>query len=287
MPYDVAVAYRIYPVVAKPAIPLPYSDDKLKLSEVCLKSFKESLGSLRVKVFAILDACPPEYEVMFKKYFKEEDLELIKLNRTGNQATFKMQLDLLLSQDVAPVVYLAEDDYLYVPGAFARMTQFLQASEDVDFISPYDHPDCYRLGLHNTPKWLRVYAGRHWRTAASTCLTFLTRKKTLQETADVFRSYCSRNSDASVWLSLTKGAPLRPHSLIRYLGSEMLSARVVVKAWMYCWKQILFGRRRTLWAPIPAIATHLDARGLSPGRDWECLMTQQGQEIAFSTGVRV
>lgn len=285
MTYDVAVAYRIYPVVAKPAIPLPYGDDKLKLSEVCLKSFKESLGSLRVKIFAILDGCPPEYERIFRKYFKEEDLELIKLNRSGNQATFTMQLDLLLGQRIAPVVYFAEDDYLYLPETFAMMVQFLQSSEDVDFISPYDHLDCYRLALHDRPKCLRVYAGRHWRTAASTCLTFLTRKKTLEQTAEVFRSYSGRNFDASIWLSLTKGAPLRPDSLIKYLASESLSARVVVKAWIHCWKQILFGQKRMLWIPIPGLATHLDAQSLSPGTDWESFMAQHAREIALS-GVR-
>jgi hypothetical protein len=45
---DLAIAYRIYPRVAKPAVALPFSDDKLRLSEICLRSFKESLGGLRV-----------------------------------------------------------------------------------------------------------------------------------------------------------------------------------------------------------------------------------------------
>ena len=59
--HDLAVAYRIYPSVSRPALGLPFSDDKYRLSEICLHSFKESLGSLRVKVWAILDGCPPEY----------------------------------------------------------------------------------------------------------------------------------------------------------------------------------------------------------------------------------
>ena len=42
--YDLAVAYRIYPGVSK--VPPVFSQDKLKLAEFCLKSFKDSLGDL-------------------------------------------------------------------------------------------------------------------------------------------------------------------------------------------------------------------------------------------------
>ena len=47
---DLAIAYRIYPGISK--IPPIYSDDKFKLSELCLRSFKQSLGGLRVKIWA-------------------------------------------------------------------------------------------------------------------------------------------------------------------------------------------------------------------------------------------
>ena len=42
-------------------------DDKSKLSELCLKSFKDSLGSLKVRMFVLLDDCPPSYEDLFKQ----------------------------------------------------------------------------------------------------------------------------------------------------------------------------------------------------------------------------
>ena len=65
--YDVAVAYRIYPKISKkPAI---FSNDKYKLGEFCLKSFKNSLGSLKVKIIAILDNCPSNYEYLFNRMF--------------------------------------------------------------------------------------------------------------------------------------------------------------------------------------------------------------------------
>ena len=40
--YDLTVAYRIYPEISRS--PAVFSSDKYKLSEFCLKSFKESLG---------------------------------------------------------------------------------------------------------------------------------------------------------------------------------------------------------------------------------------------------
>jgi hypothetical protein len=63
--YDLVIAYRIYPKVAKPAQGLPFSQDKLMLAEICLRSFKEALGGLRVKLWALLDGCPNEYADLF------------------------------------------------------------------------------------------------------------------------------------------------------------------------------------------------------------------------------
>ena len=202
--YDIAVAYRIYPKVAKPAQSLPFGDDKLRQAEICLRSFRDSLGSLRVKLWAILDGCPREYRELFQRYFAPADLVLIEADGIGNRATYAKQLDILLAQCDAEYVYFAEDDYLYLPGQFPLMLQFLCAGQDVDFVTPYDHPECYYLALHREPKWLRVFEGHHWRTAASTCLTFLTRKSTLAKYEKVLRTYARRNDDCPMWLSLTK-----------------------------------------------------------------------------------
>jgi hypothetical protein len=271
---DVAIAYRIYPKVAEDAVPLPFSDDKLRLSEVCLKSFKESLAGLRVKVWVLLDSCPPEFAELFKKYFCPEELILLNLEGAGNEATFRKQLDILLTQQDAEVVYFAEDDYFYIAGQFRAMIDFLLAYEDVDFVSPYDHLDCYTMDLHRQPKWLRVQGGRHWRTAASTCLTFLTRRKTLRETQTVFRNYKRRSFDCSLWLSLTKRRVFNPLFFCRHLIREPYFCKIIVKSWLYCWRQILIGKRRTLWVPIPGVATHLSVHALSPNIDWPSLMQQ-------------
>jgi hypothetical protein len=272
--YDLAVAYRIYPRVSAPALDLRLGDDKYRLSEMCLRSFKESLGSLRVKMWAILDGCPPEYEGLFRKYFDDSQLVVLKLEGVGNKRTFATQIELLLDQPDADLVYFAEDDYFYLAHQFSSMIEFLRSDPGVHFLSPFDHLDCYRLALHQTPKWIKIYAGRHWRTASSTCLTFLTRKVTLARHQAVFQSYVRGNFDCSLWLSLTKERVYNPLFLIRSLLGDRFEWKIIVKAWLHCWRQILLGKKLKLWVPIPAIATHLDKRSLSPGVDWRGHMAE-------------
>jgi hypothetical protein len=277
--YDLAVAYRVYPKVSPPARTLPFGDDKLALAEACLRSFRDSLGPLRVKLWAVLDTCPPAYTAVFRRYFPASDLEIVPLEKAGNTATFSRQIDILLAQQAAELVYFAEDDYFYLPGQFAEMPEFLQRHSDVDFVSPYDHPDCYRLPLHRGSKLLRAAGARHWRTAASTCLTFLTRRRTLAEYERVFRSYARGNFDCSMWLSLTKHRVRNPLAALRFLAHNDFAWKIFAKAWLFAGPQIAFGRRSSLWVPVPAIATHLDSAGLAPGVNWIAALERSRAEL--------
>ena len=275
--YDLAVAYRIYPQVAKPAQSLPFGDDKLRQAEICLRSFRNSLGGLRTKVWAILDGCPPEYQGLFERYFSAEDLILISTNAIGNRGTFRKQIEILLGQQDSENVYFAEDDYLYLRGQFPLLLNFLHHGRDVDFVTPYDHYDCYCLDLHRAPKWLAVFADHHWRTAASTCHTFLTRKATLAKYENVFRA-CSRGCSAcEMWLSLTKRRVFNPLAMLKYFARREFYRRVLPKAWLFCWRQILFGKAAKLWIPVPGIATHLSAGLMSPGVDWLASMREEAE----------
>jgi len=275
--YDLAVAYRIYPKVSK--VPPVFSNDKFKLAELCLKSFKESLGSLKVKVFALLDNCPDEYTGLFKKYFSEEDLELIAIPGKGNLATFGMQIQLLLEQTAAEFVYFAEDDYYYFPNQMENMIGFMRDNNDVDFITPYDHLDHYTGGLHDHTREVKAFADRHWMTSSCTCLTFLTTKKILSETAEIFKSYCTGNSDAALWLSITKCRMFDPAILLKYITPERWVYRYYRASWRRGWKQIIFGRAYKLWAPIPTIALHMENRYMSPTFDWETILSNEARKL--------
>jgi len=267
--YDLAVAYRIYPRVSK--IPAMFPDDKFQLAKVCLRSFRQSLGDLRVKMFVLLDGCPPEFDEIFTASFDTEDLELIHLEGIGNRQTFSRQIDILLQQHSAEAVYFAEDDYFYLPDQFESMLRFLQSAPDADFITPYDHPDYYALPLHAGQQEKREIGGQSWRTAASTCLTFLTTRKMLAKNQRVFRTYAYGNPDVSLWLSLTKQAVFDPAIARKCLSQRVALGGFVALSWLYGWPQILGGAQRKIWVPKPSIATHTEERFLAPGVGWERL----------------
>jgi hypothetical protein len=280
---DLVIAYRIYPSVADAAVGLSFGKNKLQLSEACLRSLKHSLGNLRVKIWALLDGCPSEYQDLFRKYFDEADLNLIPLPGVGNQATFAKQIEILLHQQESEIVYFAEDDYLYLPDQFRCMVDFLIEHENVHFVSPYDHLDYYTMALHHSPQLSMPFGGRKWRTVASTCLTFLTRRKTLAETESVFRGFKRRSLDCSLWLSLTKKRVFNPFFFAGHLFRDSLFSKIIFKSWLYFWPQILFGRKWRLWAPVPAVATHLDANALAPNVDWHALMEQSKERPAAAS----
>jgi hypothetical protein len=270
--YDLAVAYRIYPRVSK--IPALFPKDKFRLARACLRSFRESLGNLQVKMFVLLDGCPKEFDDIFTECFERPDLELIRLDGVGNRQTFSKQIDVLQQQQCAEAVYFAEDDYFYLPGQFEKMLNFLRTVPEADFISPYDHPDYYTLPLHVGPHEERQIDGQSWRTAASTCLTFLTTKKTLSENRRILRTYACGNPDVSLWLSLTKQAVFDPEIVRKCLAQRAALGGFVAISWLYGWPQILSGARRKIWVPIPSIATHTEKRFLAPGVDWEPLFEE-------------
>jgi hypothetical protein len=95
---DLAVAYRIYPGI--PKSPAFFSTDKLRLSEMGLQSFKTSLGKLRVKIWAILDGCPPEYEGLFRQTSQDQELEILSLDNRCRRTASSTCLTFLTSREI-------------------------------------------------------------------------------------------------------------------------------------------------------------------------------------------
>lgn len=273
--FDLAVAYRIYPGISK--TPAFFSNDKLKLSELCLKSFKRSLGDLRVKIWALLDGCPAEYEELFLEVLGDAHLEIIRLGGVGNLSTFSLQIDLLTKQTVAPYVYFAEDDYFYLPNGLSTMLTFMREHCDVDFVTPYDHPDSYYTSSRFERHQVRPFGDRYWRTASSTCLTFLTSRQKLVATESMFRSYCKGNMDCPIWLSLTQKGEL---ANLRVHWNDTFRLKTWAKTWIWGYRALLFGRRCRLWVPMPTLATHMESSGLSPLIDWQSLFLQSQEAEA-------
>jgi hypothetical protein len=261
---DLAIAYRIYPGVSK--TPAFFPADKFRLSEMCLHSFKKALGGLRVRIWALLDGCPPEYETLFRETLRGRDLEVISQNKIGNLATFSQQIDLLTGQTEAPYVYFAEDDYFYLPNALEKMVAFMRENRDADFVTPYDHPDSYYTSSRFERHFVKPYGDCYWRTASSTCLTFLTSRENLLRTQAMFRTYSRGNNDCSLWLALTQKLSLADP---RIHCCDMFRMKIWAKTWIWGFNRILFGGRYRLWAPLPALATHMESTCLAPLVDWQ------------------
>jgi hypothetical protein len=265
--YDLAVCYRICPAMSRSA-PAVFGGDKYLLSEVALESFKASLGKLSVKMWVLLDNCPPEYEKLFTDLFDAGDLVLERHPGIGNRGTLLRQFQIIAEQEDAELIYLAEDDYLYHPNSFEEVVGLLRKHPEVDFITPYYHLDYETLSMHRHRQRNLQHAGRTWKTVKTTTGTFATRRGVFRETHHIFRTLLqkvlfSEMTDVGVWLALTKYDVFNPWSWATWPMKSPFFGWSLFTTWWLCWRQILFGRRYQLWAPDPSICTHL-AEGLMP-----------------------
>ncbi len=274
--YDVAVTYRIYPKISTngPRPPV-FPDDKLKLAEFCLQSFKNSLGGLRVKLWVLLNDCPPAYETLFTRLWPAEDLVLLRYPGVGGGTTLQEQLRILIEQTDAEIVHFAEDDYFYLPGQYRLAVDFFRQNPDADFIAPYESSDFYTADLHRMNFEKRAFAGKNWSACLSATHTFMARRAALIESQDLyhrlFRAYQGRGiPDLAMWAALTKKRIFNPVKFVWWsVSHRWFWAGSMVLSWYYCWRQILFGRRYKLWSPHPCIATHMVTGLEAPGVDWQ------------------
>jgi hypothetical protein len=84
---------------------------------------------------------------------------------------------------------------------------------------------------------------------------------------------------------LTKHRVFNLPFFVKQAFREPFFCKTIIKSWLYCWQQILLGKSRRLWIPIPAIATHLDVRSLAPNVDWRALMQSVEARICATAGV--
>lgn len=265
MKNKLAVCYRIYPKVSK--VPPIYSDDKFKLSELCLKSFADSMQYVEAKIWVLLDNCPDEYNSLFDKYLKGFDYELINLPPSGNSVTFGKQMEILSEQNFSDLIYFAEDDYFYLKSAFKEMTDIIMDGE-ADFCTPYDHTDSYTRRLHNYKNRIITHKQRHWRTVATTTMTFMTTKENLKAKWSNFHSYTKKNYDGSLWLTITKHNLHNPVKMIYDSSINSEDLRIYAKAFIYLPFEAIFGKKMSLLSPLPSLATHMDNKHLAPYIDW-------------------
>ncbi len=275
--FDLAVCYRIYPRVS--ANPILGFTDKLALVQLNLETFREAIGNLKIKMWVLLDNCPPAYPELVKSILPHTPMELIELAGEGNGATFTRQSDILAGQREADLVYFAEDDYLYLPGSLEQAVTFLRSHPEADALTLADHSDYHRRYVDRIRSREHKENGRRWRTVVATALTFMMRRQSLIESADVFKTYSRGNSDLGLWMALTKLRVFNPWCCVRGFGDGKFIPGSQLLAWRHAWRHILLGRRLTLWAPLPTLATHMESRSVAPGADWEGLLGARARKL--------
>ncbi len=264
--FDLCVAYRVYPGICKPVF--MFQNNKLKLAQFAFKSFVNALGKVKTKLYIILDTCPNEYKDTFLRIYP--DAEIIEGVHLGNPGSFEMQMNLLLEQNFSDLVYFAEDDYFYLPDSIEISLDFYRKHKP-HFLTLYYHPDYLNWEIHNisAPKGI-AFENRFWQRIGSTTLTFLTSKKILDETKNVFLSFKKKNYDCSLWFSLTKTNIFKPafYKLAFNPKRNWFYAKMIAKMWWFNAWQSLFGNEYSLYAPFPSLATHLERDSLAPNVRW-------------------
>lgn len=264
------VCLRVYPKISKR--PFYGFQSKLQLFEVSLLSLKNSLNKLDYNICIIFDCCPESYTELADQIFNEKLTKIIFDTSQGNSATFLKQLEICTEQSFSDNIFIVEDDYLFKPKELSLVIDYLTVPESPDFITPYDHFDYYNLWIHQNSTESVIYGDKVFREVCSTTLTFITRKRILVETRVVFDSFKNNNYDASIFFSLTKSHVFSIKSILKsifcLMNNNSFYLKALIKSWIYCHRQILFGRKYSLKSVSPSVATHMQYDGLAPNVDW-------------------
>lgn len=272
MKYELAIAHRVCPVLAKTAVGFT---DKFEMVKVTTSSLARALKGIKTKLFVILDGCTQEYINLFNDTFMNfegVDYELILTSSIGNAATYAKQLELLSSvYKQAQYLYFSEDDYIYKEYAFKAMIDFFKYPK-VNFVTPIDHPDRYsHIVPENQKVKIEVSDYCHWREVGTTCCTFMTTSETFRYTVKKLATYGKGSMDAVMWLGLTKDYIFSPSATIvkvwRYFFGKKTDSGidlVTVAAWRWHKWRLPFSKKYHLWGPIPTLAVHLSRTSLPP-----------------------
>lgn len=206
----------------------------LASKEACLENFLWVFKDCRAAFFLVRDNCREETRRWTARMLSETMLQQAVVDSSvGNSGSFRFCMrDAISSLEAEDAAYFVEDDYVHRPGSPQALEEGLGYAE---YVSLYDHPDKYTSKYEGgeTSKVLLTPSG-HWRYTISTCMTFCTTKKILEE-------------DYPSWNLFTQDSCPEDHPAFCALGEA--------------------GRR--LLIPIPAFATHAEYECLAPHVDWD------------------
>lgn len=196
----------------------------------CLRSFVKNFGDDGLNI--IFDNCKNETMTACMEIAPNAKVVGTSL---GNAGSFLYSLDMALQLPDDEVVLFQEDDYLFRKGSRQAL---LEGLEIADLVTLYDHSDKY-LQQNLRPEYILLSQSCHWRTCASTTMTFASTVGTLRKCESSIRK----------WVSGAHPDDHRMFCELNQQGYFLISA-------------------------LPAFATHGETAWLAPLIDWEKVMNE-------------
>lgn len=195
--------------------------------------------------------------------------------RRGSSWSFLQALEVASRWPHDDFVLLAEDDYLYRREALDRLAaahRALGGSASPCYLTPYEHPDVYRLADRERGTEVSVLDGTHWRTCASTCMTFGASVSRLERDAAFLRLAAGVDGTASwrMWDALLRRrrADLVAWSTAKNVLARRRRGRPLAGHAADVLTVLSRRARGRLLAPIPSLAAHATRGQLPYGRTW-------------------
>ena len=138
------------------------------------------------------------------------------------------------------IIYIAENDYAFVPGWSYKLQELFDVFDELDYVTLYDHNDKYNPNVYpNLSTYLFVTKNHHWRTVPNTTGSIIFTKRILDEDFDIHTS--------------------NPSDFRRF---EFLRNN----------------RQRNILSPVPSLATHCEIEYLAPVVNWELIIKEQNND---------
>jgi hypothetical protein len=191
-----------------------------------------------VHVTVMFDGSLDEFKADFISKYRERFPGLISIKfLTAGSDRFSGMLTLyyINSLDLPPtdIIYFLENDYVHQANWVTKLLDLYESNLNFDYISLYDHPDKYFYEMYGDLKSQIVCSKtHHWRTAPSSCGTFISDFFHIKTDYDIFQ-----------------------------LGMPDY----------HFFKALREDRGRTLLTPIPGLSTHCMEGYLSPFVDWKLM----------------
>ena len=197
--------------------------------EKCFISLLSSIEGKNVDLHIIMDG--DINNNFIKKYKNKFTLHPIQAGK--DQISFNKTWEIAKALDIGKkdLIYFLENDYLHVENWVDKTIELFSTFEGLNYVSLYDHNDKYFLPMYeDLVSKLFTTNTHHWRTAPSTCGSFIIPKNIFIED---FIDHTTIEGDHNKFLQLTHN------------------------------------KNRFILTPLPGLSTHCVNGLLSPCIDWE------------------